>query len=81
MKNFKLLSFGEEAAEDEEEVASVNEKLSGRGKSTHDVLDDPNLSSVPAVETSAVDNGSDSDALSGDQKGSDSDDSDNEESR
>lgn len=25
VKNFKLLSFGEEAAEDEEQVASVNE--------------------------------------------------------
>ncbi|KAK3913969.1 Spliceosome-associated protein CWC27-like protein [Frankliniella fusca] len=75
VKNFKLLSFGEEAEEDEEQVNVVNEKLSGKGKSTHDVLDDPNLSSVPAVETVKKDE-SDSDALSGDQQSSDSEDSD-----
>ncbi|XP_034237276.1 spliceosome-associated protein CWC27 homolog [Thrips palmi] len=75
VKNFKLLSFGEEAEEDEEQVTSVNEKYSGKGKSTHDVLDDPSLSSVPAVESKSVKNksGSDSEALSGDQQSSDSD--------
>ncbi|KAE8746355.1 hypothetical protein FOCC_FOCC007027 [Frankliniella occidentalis] len=76
VKNFKLLSFGEEAEEDEEQVNSVNEKLSGKGKSTHDVLDDPNLSSVPAVETVKKGDESESDALSGDQQSSDSEDSD-----
>ncbi|EFA06776.1 spliceosome-associated protein CWC27 homolog [Tribolium castaneum] len=45
VKNFKLLSFGEEAEEDEEESTRVNEKFVGKGKSTHDVLDDPKLSS------------------------------------
>lgn len=29
VKNFKLLSFGEEAEEDEEAVEQVNQKLSG----------------------------------------------------
>ncbi|KAJ8927012.1 hypothetical protein NQ314_020575 [Rhamnusium bicolor] len=43
--NFKLLSFGEEAEEDEEESTRENEKFLGKGKSTHDVLDDPKLSS------------------------------------
>lgn len=38
VKNFKLLSFGAEAEEDEEEATRVNEKFSGKGKSTHDVL-------------------------------------------
>lgn len=75
MKNFKLLSFGEEAEEDEEQVATVNERLSGKGKSTHDVLNDPNLSSVPAVESKST--GSDSDALSGDRRSSDDSDEDN----
>ncbi|RZB39700.1 peptidyl-prolyl cis-trans isomerase CWC27 -like [Asbolus verrucosus] len=45
VKNFKLLSFGAEAEEDEEESTRENEKFVGKGKSTHDVLDDPKLSS------------------------------------
>lgn len=80
VKNFKLLSFGEEAEEDEEQVASVNEKLGGRGKSTHDVLDDPNLSSIPAVEIQKGEADSDSDALSGDDQTAEKD-SDTEENR
>lgn len=38
VKNFKLLSFGTEAEEDEEENARENERYAGKGKSTHDVL-------------------------------------------
>lgn len=38
VKNFKLLSFGAEAEEDEAETMKVNEQLTGKGKSTHDVL-------------------------------------------
>ncbi|XP_060841979.1 spliceosome-associated protein CWC27 homolog isoform X2 [Rhopalosiphum padi] len=49
VKNFKLLSFGEEAEEDEEELIDVVKEFSGRPKSTHDVLKDPLLSSEPAV--------------------------------
>ncbi|KAF2879331.1 hypothetical protein ILUMI_26842 [Ignelater luminosus] len=45
VKNFKLLSFGQEAEEDEEESTSASKKYSGKSKSTHDVLDDPKLSS------------------------------------
>jgi hypothetical protein len=37
-RNFKLLSFGAEAEEDEEALARENEKFMGKGKSTHDVL-------------------------------------------
>lgn len=44
-RNFKLLSFGEEAEEDEEESSVANTKYSTKGKSTHDLLDDPKLSS------------------------------------
>jgi peptidyl-prolyl cis-trans isomerase SDCCAG10 len=51
LRNFKLLSFGEEAEEDEEETSEANRKYSGRSKSTHDILNDPGLSAVPAVET------------------------------
>lgn len=37
-RNFKLLSFGEEAEEDEEISTRESEKLSSKGKSSHDVL-------------------------------------------
>uniref|UniRef100_A0A2S2QGH4 Spliceosome-associated protein CWC27 homolog n=1 Tax=Sipha flava TaxID=143950 RepID=A0A2S2QGH4_9HEMI len=49
VKNFKLLSFGEEAEEDEEELIDAVKVFSGRPKSTHDVLKDPQLSSEPAI--------------------------------
>lgn len=50
-KNFSLLSFGEEAEEEEEMVTQVSQTLKGKGKSSHDLLkDDPSLSSVPAVD-------------------------------
>ncbi|XP_012725075.2 spliceosome-associated protein CWC27 homolog [Fundulus heteroclitus] len=50
-KNFNLLSFGEEAEEDEEMVTQVSQTLKGKSKSSHDLLkDDPQLSSVPAVD-------------------------------
>lgn len=48
-RNFKLLSFGEEAEEDEEELNDAVKEFIGRPKSTHDVLKDPQLSSEPAV--------------------------------
>lgn len=49
-RNYKLLSFGEEAEEEDEEAAVVAKQYSGRSKSTHDLLSDPKLSSTPAVE-------------------------------
>ncbi|XP_066567636.1 spliceosome-associated protein CWC27 homolog [Amia ocellicauda] len=50
-KNFSLLSFGEEAEEEEEMVNKVSQSMKGRSKSSHDLLkDDPRLSSVPAVD-------------------------------
>lgn len=49
-KNFSLLSFGEEAEEDEVEVSKATETLRHKGKSSHDLLNDAKLSSVPAVE-------------------------------
>ncbi|XP_055377275.1 spliceosome-associated protein CWC27 homolog [Condylostylus longicornis] len=59
VKNFGLLSFGEEADQDEQETASFVQKLSGKGKSTHDVLNDPTLSkkSVQVVEDHENDQG------------------------
>uniref|UniRef100_A0A8C1X4I8 Spliceosome-associated protein CWC27 homolog n=1 Tax=Cyprinus carpio TaxID=7962 RepID=A0A8C1X4I8_CYPCA len=49
-KNFNLLSFGEEAEEDEEMVNQVSQTLKGKSKSSHDLLkDDPKLSSVPVT--------------------------------
>uniref|UniRef100_A0A673Y0F2 Spliceosome-associated protein CWC27 homolog n=1 Tax=Salmo trutta TaxID=8032 RepID=A0A673Y0F2_SALTR len=49
VRNFSLLSFGEEAEEEEEMVTQVSQTLKGKSKSSHDLLkDDPLLSSVPA---------------------------------
>lgn len=44
-RNFKLLSFGDEAEEDEIETSEVITQFTGKSKSTHDVLNDPKLSS------------------------------------
>ncbi|XP_036973378.1 spliceosome-associated protein CWC27 homolog [Acanthopagrus latus] len=50
-KNFSLLSFGEEAEEEEEMMNQVSQTFKGKSKSSHDLLkDDPRLSSVPAVD-------------------------------
>uniref|UniRef100_A0A2A4ITM9 Spliceosome-associated protein CWC27 homolog n=1 Tax=Heliothis virescens TaxID=7102 RepID=A0A2A4ITM9_HELVI len=46
VKNFGLLSFGEEAEEDEGEA----QEYRGKPKSTHDLLEDPKLSSKTAAE-------------------------------
>ncbi|GBG74482.1 hypothetical protein CBR_g18892, partial [Chara braunii] len=43
-KNLALLSFGEEAAEEEQEISKVGHKI----KSSHDLLDDPRL--IKSVE-------------------------------
>ncbi|XP_026667108.1 uncharacterized protein LOC108622199 [Ceratina calcarata] len=50
VKNFNLLSFGEEAEEDEEESVILNKQYSGKGKSAHDRLVDPKLSAQTSVE-------------------------------
>ncbi|XP_028661302.1 spliceosome-associated protein CWC27 homolog isoform X1 [Erpetoichthys calabaricus] len=58
-KNFSLLSFGEEAEEEEEEVNKISQGLKGKSKSSHDLLkDDPRLSSVPAVRSDMSKEGS-----------------------
>lgn len=44
VKNFGLLSFGDEAEGDEQETEQFVKKTSGKSKSTHDVLNDPKLS-------------------------------------
>jgi len=51
-KNFKLLSFGDEAEEDEVDlVKNIPEGvIQSKGKSSHDLLEDKNLSSEPAVD-------------------------------
>uniref|UniRef100_A0A8B9GZR8 Spliceosome-associated protein CWC27 homolog n=1 Tax=Astyanax mexicanus TaxID=7994 RepID=A0A8B9GZR8_ASTMX len=50
-KNFSLLSFGEEAEEEEEMVTQVSQTMKGKSKSSHDLLkDDPKLSSVPVED-------------------------------
>ncbi|KAJ8673424.1 hypothetical protein QAD02_004686 [Eretmocerus hayati] len=51
VKDFKLLSFGEEAEEDEEESVVLSKQLGTKSKSAHDNLSDPKLSSQPAIET------------------------------
>lgn len=46
-RNFGLLSFGEEAEEDESETIDFVQKNSSKSKSVHDVIDDPKLSKEP----------------------------------
>lgn len=43
-RNFGLLSFGEEAEEDETETNYFVQKNSSKSKSVHDAIDDPRLS-------------------------------------
>ena len=47
LRNFKLLSFGDEVEEEEEDLSAVQVKSSG--KSAHDLARDEKLSSEPAV--------------------------------
>eukprot|EP00088_Acartia_fossae_P034259 TRINITY_DN3513_c0_g1_i19.p1 TRINITY_DN3513_c0_g1~~TRINITY_DN3513_c0_g1_i19.p1 ORF type:complete len:510 (-),score=164.08 TRINITY_DN3513_c0_g1_i19:486-2015(-) len=42
-KNFSLLSFGEEAEEDEMDTEKVTKENRGKGKSAHDLASDPKL--------------------------------------
>ncbi|XP_052833465.1 spliceosome-associated protein CWC27 homolog [Octopus bimaculoides] len=49
-KNFNLLSFGEEAEEDEVEVNKATKDMRGKSKSSHDLTDDPKLSATPAID-------------------------------
>jgi peptidyl-prolyl cis-trans isomerase SDCCAG10 len=48
-RNFQLLSFGDEAEDEEEEINQVNVKFSGKSKSSHDLISDPKLSKQPAL--------------------------------
>ncbi|KAL7734843.1 hypothetical protein ACLKA6_011123 [Drosophila palustris] len=47
VKNFGLLSFGEEAEGDEQETTIFVKQNAGKAKSLHDVADDPKLSKEP----------------------------------
>ncbi|KAI9588760.1 spliceosome-associated protein CWC27 homolog [Glossina fuscipes] len=62
IKNFGLLSFGEEAEEDEEKTNQFMQKNAGKAKSLHDAVDDPNLSKEPVrVISNAEENEADYD--------------------
>lgn len=69
VKNFGLLSFGDEAEEDEEELGDVTETLKTKAKSAHDV-GDPSLISKQIDKNK---NNSDSSSSSSESDGSDSD--------
>ncbi len=62
-KNFNLLSFGDEAEEEEEEVILASKEFQGKSKSSHDLLtNDPKLSSIPAVEENELNNSREDDS-------------------
>ena len=44
-KDFSLISFGEEAEEEENDLEAVQKSYRNKSKSSHDLLDDPKLSS------------------------------------
>ena len=52
-KDFKLLSFGEEAEDEEETLVSVQKTMSKKPKSSHDLLNDPKLSKETSSASSA----------------------------
>lgn len=56
-RNFKLLSFGDEAEEEEEEVLAATKNFSTKGNSAHDIAMDPTLS---ASTGKTLHNGTDS---------------------
>ncbi|XP_029025950.1 spliceosome-associated protein CWC27 homolog isoform X1 [Betta splendens] len=79
-KNFSLLSFGEEAEEEEEMANQVSQTLKGKSKSSHDLLkDDPRLSSVPAVDKKKKKGASGDSAETDDEADDDEADSDGNE--
>ncbi|XP_066506843.1 spliceosome-associated protein CWC27 homolog [Hoplias malabaricus] len=83
-KNFSLLSFGEEAEEEEEMVKQVSQTMKGKSKSSHDLLkNDPKLSSVPAVDRASQGAGGDlsEEAAEAEDDDDDDDDSGKEEMR
>lgn len=49
-KNFSLLSFGNEAEEEEEEVQRISSLFKNKSKSSHDLLKDDRLSCIPVVD-------------------------------
>lgn len=54
VKNFGLLSFGDEAEEEEKEADDfIQKNIGSKPKSTHDVLDDPKLSKETVKVTSS----------------------------
>lgn len=54
-KNFTLLSFGDEAEEEEEEISRVSTEYRGKSKSSHDLLkNDTKLSAIPAIDESEL---------------------------
>ncbi|XP_053502141.1 spliceosome-associated protein CWC27 homolog isoform X2 [Ictalurus furcatus] len=81
-KNFSLLSFGEEAEEEEEMVTQVSQTMKGKSKSSHDLLkDDPKLSSVPVVDRTSPGDASEGDDETQDQDDDDDDDDDDEDKK
>ncbi|XP_007420183.1 peptidyl-prolyl cis-trans isomerase CWC27 homolog isoform X1 [Python bivittatus] len=79
-KNFSLLSFGEEAEEEEVEVNRVSQSMKGKSKSSHDLLkDDPHLSSIPAIESEKANESDNSDEEEEDGYCDEDDGLDNEE--
>ena len=58
-KDFKLLSFGEEAEDDEESLSVAGSKTGGRGKSAHDLGTDPNLLASAGADHSEGENSED----------------------
>ncbi|XP_063962724.1 spliceosome-associated protein CWC27 homolog [Lytechinus pictus] len=80
-KNFSLLSFGEEAEEDEEETVVASQSMKNKSKSMHDLVKDPNLSSVPAVEIEKEEKSSPEERLHPKHLESDDEDDEEEEER
>ncbi len=66
-KDYKLLSFGEEAEDDEENLDSVQKTFASKPKSSHDLLNDPKLSKDVGLSDKKITNEDEDEQLDGDR--------------
>jgi len=62
-KDYKLLSFGDEAEDDEADIDEKKASVDKKSKSAHDLLDDPKLSNVVGDEFKSLGDADDNDDI------------------
>lgn len=81
-KNFQLLSFGDEAEQEEVEITKISTVFKNKSKSSHDLLkDDEKLSSIPVVDPNELSNDDPNDVHDDNDERHSNDDSDDKQKR